>query len=132
MLRFVPAGCRDGAQLAQGWERWDPSPQPGHTGGRQGVRGWWGGRKLTELMESWDMGYELVPAPGSANSHGAWGRGEGSPMSSQETGLGGRVALTWHLIWVQGSQLGLCGETEAQKDQTSREPCHNLWAALSR
>lgn len=68
------------------------------------------------------------PNPPSANSRGAWGGGKGSPVSSQKTGSGDYMALSWHLTWVQGSQLALRGETEAQKDQTR---CCNLWAALS-
>lgn len=96
-----------------------------------GVRRWLDGGRLTELMENCDipLGYEMVPGPGSANSYGVWGRGKGSPMSSQKTGLGDCVALSWHLVCVQGSQLLLCGETEAQKDQNSREPYRNLWPA---
>lgn len=53
-------------------------------------------------------------------------------MSSQKMGSGDCVALSWHPTWVPGSRLALCGETEAQKEQTSREPRRNLWTALSR
>jgi len=76
-------------------------------GGRQGVRGRLSGGKVTEPMESCDtpLGYKMVPGPGSATSRGAWGRGEGSPVS-QKAGSGDCVALSWHLTWAQGVPAG--------------------------
>lgn len=114
-------GARSGGELAS-------FSQPGCMGDRWEVRGRWGGGKFTELLEGCDTasGYKMEPSPSSANSRGVWGGGEGSPMSSQKMGSGDSVALIWHLSWVQGSQLALCGEIEAQKDQMSREPCRNL------
>lgn len=135
MLRFVLTRGRWGSACtgpgAVG--SWDPSPDPSCMGGRCGVRGQWNGGKLPELQQGCDtaLGYKTMPNPSSACSCGVWGGGERSPMSPQKTGSGDCVALSWHLTWVQGSQLALCGETEPQKEQTSREPHCNLWTALS-
>lgn len=46
----------------------------------------------------------------------------------QKTGSGDYEALGWHLTW---DQLPLWGDTEAQQEQMSREPCCNIWAAIS-
>lgn len=101
--------CGSCQPLARGQEWWGAGILPSSLAivGTGGGKGQWDGGKVTKMMESCDtpLGYKTVPGPGSANSHGAWGRGKGSPMS-QQTGSGDCVALTCPLTWTQGVPAG--------------------------